>query len=254
MLVIFQGVKLLRLKDYHMNEFQKLISPKEKPGDYPTLNILDPRSLEAWSCLRKIFMHLYEEKLQGIILALTLVMIIELLEIIRQLLTSFLDRKSTANEFFAGSGGSITLFYLAAFLIFAYYAARVNQQFISHCHLILTNKQIATSIFNYYPDLIGKNPLKTGTYIRNEGLKFFKREYGENMEGEIKKKMKKDYKKLIETYDNVLEELRHEEIQNPIKILGVPITSTLVKSFGTVLVSAATPILKQVITSLFNSK
>ena len=57
--------------------------------------------------------------------------------------------------------------------------------------------------------------------------------------------MKKDYQKLAETYERVLQELHHEEVENPVKFLGIPMTNAIVKAFGTALISMSVPLLKE---------
>jgi len=252
MFFAFQGIKIMKSKYIYMKELEQLMTSEE--GSYPMMNILDFKSLEAWIRLRKIFMHLDNERLQGIILALTLVMMIDLAVLGWNFVRAITNLKSD-KELLAGFGGFLTLFYLTSFLIFAYYAARVNAQFQSHRHVIGINKRIATSLFNNYSDFVGENSIEPGTFVHKEGLKYLKEEYGENFsEGETEKKMKRDYKKLVQTYDSILDELKQEEDQHPIRILGVSITKTLVKSFGALLISISAPMVKQGLMMIFKSK
>jgi len=259
-LFIFKGVNIMSSKYFYMEELKELISTERRrlEGDgeksYPTLNILDFKSLEAWVRLRKIFMNLYDEKLQGIVLAVTIVLAIEMILLVLVGLAYFkiLDSSGIDPAKQLIETGFQCVFLMSTFFIFVFYAAKVNGQFKIHSDILRANKQIATSIFKYYPDFIGENPLEPATYIYNQGLQFLKREYGENLTPEIEKKMKKEHNELLQTYDQILEELNHED---PIKILGVPITSTVVKSFATLLISAAAsmvmPLVKQVLTPLF---
>jgi len=257
--ITFQAIKIMSDKYTYMEELKELISMERqrldngKEKSYPTLNTLDFMSLKAWTCLRKIFMHVNDEKLQGQILAITITMIIEFLTLVIVALHYFkiLGPPGTDYSNYMIFYGLQAILYLSTFLILAYFAAKVNAQFKVHRNLIRANKQIAISLFRMYPDFVGENPIEPGTYIYIEGLKFLKKEFGEDFSHATKKKMKEKLQILIETYDSVLEELDNEEDQNPIKILGLPITSTVVKSFATVLVSISAPMIKQGLTYLY---
>ena len=132
-----------------------------------------------------------------------------------------------------------------------YYAAKVNKQFKVHKNIIRENKQIAIILLSEYSDFVGENAIEPGTFLYSEGVKFLKKEFGEDLTPEVQANMKQKLDTLVKYYDSVLEELDSEEVQNPIRILGLPITSTVVKSFGTVLVSLSAPILKAGITSFY---
>jgi len=251
-LFIFQAIQIMSSKYFYMEELKELISTERQRLDnqgeksYPTLNILDSKSLEAWIRLRKIFMCLYDEKLQGIILAVTIVLIMRLIILIYVGLAYFkvLETRTDYTKRLT-EAGLHSVVYFAALFIFVFYAAKVNAQFRVHRNIIRNNQQVAASLFKYYSDFIGENPIEPGTYIYNEGLKFMKKEYGENLSAETEKRIKKDYKKLAETYESVLQELHHEEAENPIKFLGIPMTKTIVKTLGTALVSMSAPLLKE---------
>jgi len=200
--------------------------------------------------LRKIFMHLYDEKFQGIILAVSLSLIVQLVGAISSMFMKLALEGSPTSAQLIQYGLHIAL-YLSIFLIFAYYAARVNAQFRVHKDIIRANKKIVEFLFKYYSDFIGENASKPGTYIENEGVKFLKKQYGDNLSVEIEKEMKKENKKILATYDSILEELELEECENPIKILGLPITKTVVKSFGTLLASILLTVMKAGLSSFF---
>jgi len=278
---IFQGIKIMNSKYFSMQELRELMSTERRrlndggEKSYPTLNILDSKSLEAWMRLRKIFMHLYDDKFQGIVLAVTIVLIIELIILVMVGLVYFQIIGSLENDYSKQliETGLQCLLFMAAFFIFMFYAAKVNAQFKAHHNIIENNKQTTITIFNYFSDCTGKDPIYPGTYIHNEGLRILKNKYP-NLSKEpenkrkkesreplkTKKKIEKEFKelletekkmlreeseKLLETYHRILEEFNHEESQNPIKLLGVPITNTVVKSFGTLLVSVTMPLLKK---------
>jgi len=254
--IIFQGIKIMTAKYLHMEELKELMSTKKERLDnkeeksYPTLNILDFKSLESWMQLRKIFMHLYDEKFQGIILAISLSLIIQLVELISSIFLKLALEGSPNSGELIQYGLHIAL-YLSIFLIFAYFAAKVNAQFKVHKEIIRANKKISKWLFKYYSDFVGENTSKPGKYIENEGVKFLKKQYGENISPEIKKEMKEEENNLLATYDSIIEELEDEERENPIKILGLPITKIVVKSFGTLLVSILLSVLKASLSSLF---
>jgi len=254
--IISQGIEIMTAKYLHMEELKELMSTKKERLDnkeeksYPTLNILDFKSLESWMRLRKIFMHLYDEKFQGIILAVSLSLIVQLVGAISSMFMKLALEGSPTSAQLIQYGLHIAL-YLSIFLIFAYYAARVNAQFRVHKDIIRANKKIVESLFKYYSDFIGENASKPGSYIENEGVKFLKKQYGDNISPEIEKEMKKENKKILATYDSILEELELEECENPIKILGLPITKTVVKSFGTLLASILLTVMKAGLSSFF---
>jgi len=255
--VISQGIKILTAKYLHMGELKELMSTNterlDKNGEksYPTLNILDFKSLESWMKLRKIFMHLYDEKLQGIILAMSLSLIIQFTGLMVPIFAKITFDGSLNSKDFIQIGFHV-IFHLTIFLLFAFYAAKVNAQFKVHRNIILSNKQIVESLFKYYSDFIGEKASEPGSYIENEGVKFLKKQYGDHLSVEIEKEMEKDRLKLVATYESVLAELEREEYEHPIKILGLPITKTVVKSAGTLLASLLFSVLKAQLSSLFH--
>jgi len=252
---VFQGLNIMSSKYFYMEELKELISTERRRLDdggeksYPALNILDFKNLEAWMRLRKIFMHLDDGRLNGIVLAMIFVLIIELAILIILGLNAFLKFWDLSKTYVTGQfilAGSQSILYVVVFLILMSYAAKVNAQFKSHRNILLTNKQIAASIFKRYSDFIGEDPVLPTTYIYNEGIKFLKKEYGDNLSPETEIKMEKAERRLAETYDNMLEELNREENQHPVKIAGFTITSSLVKIFGASLTPLLIPLMKQI--------
>lgn len=249
---LYKAVNLMKSKDTYMKELEELMSTEskfeeEKEKKYPNLNILDFMSIKSWACLRKIFMHLNDEKEQATIRAISSVLVIQFFTLIvvalyyLKILGSPETKVSKPLIIFALNA----LAFLVTFFVVIYYAAKVNSQFEIHRNIIRANKQIADTLFQLYPDCVGDNAIVPGTYIYNVGLNSLKKEFGEDLSPEVKKKMKEKYNTLMRTYDNVLEELDYEEIHYPVKILGLAITKTVVQSFGAVLISISTPLIKQ---------
>jgi len=182
------------------------------------------------------FYGFFDEKFQGIILAISLCLIIQLAGMLWSLFLKIAFDGLPNSAELVQYGLHIVLD-LLIFLIFGYFAARVNAQFQVHKDIIRANKKIAESLFKYYSDFVGEKASKPGTYVESEGVKFLKKQYGDNFSVEIEKEIKKENKKILATYDSILEELAHEENENPIKILGFAITQNVVQGFGGILVS-----------------
>jgi len=252
---IYKAVLLMKSKSTLMEELEQLMfttkknNARERP--YPIINFLDFMSLKSWTCLRKIFMHLNNEKLKGTILAVSIILVINLLTLGVVAIYYFGLWKSADSYkklFIVFTLNA--LLYLTVLLALIYYAAKVNAQFQVHKNLIRSIKQTVTMLFKLYPDFVGENAIKPGTYIYNVGLKLLKEEFGYDLSDQTKEKMKEKERTLMENYDSILEELDYEETNHPIKILGLPITMTVVKSFAAMLISIVTPLIKQGIASL----
>jgi len=219
-------------------------------GEELNLNVVDYMSLRTWVTLRKAFMHYGDRQMETIGLIMTLFITSHI--IVGALL--FLDYmhvlKILSDEvrpyvmtFFVGGQ-----FFVIFLIMIVYQAVSINKQYHAHKELIRKNRAFVVSMYRLYPNYIAKEqPLEPESLIQVQALKLLREEFGDC---EYKEKMESQLKVLMETYDEILKDLEFEEVNYPIRLVGISITPNLIKTLGTAAVSAGFASLVKYISNL----
>jgi len=247
------AVSIITLKFNHLQELYNMINVEKEntseilDKEYPILNILDFTTLKSWISLRKVFMHLNEQRLERTTLALAIFMIYEIITLLIMALYYFgILPQSTGTDYvkFMKFYATECSLFLITFFILVFYGAKVNDQYDQHKNLINRNRSTVINIFRLYPSMIGENSVKPGTFIYNQGLRMLKQEFGEDFS---QVKFDEKLRVLVETYDCMLQDLEYEEKHYPFKLFGMAVRGTFVKSLGTLIFSLLTPMLKNLL-------
>ena len=249
-----RGIDNIKRRLLLMREMSELISTRKRRQNdqneksYPNINVFDYMSLRTWVTLRKIFMHIGDRQMESIGLAVTLFTGSHLITMAILVLNYIGSFKLIQNDFLEylinySIGSILILFFLAKIVVLG---SSLNQQYEIHRNLIRKNKSIVVSVFRLYSSYLGEKPIEPKNYVEAEGFRLLKEEFGENYSEE---KMKEKLELLINTYDDILQEIEFEEKQYPFQVLGIPITRTLVKAIGTGLVSVAAALISKAMSS-----
>jgi len=266
-LLIYETVVILASKLEHMKVLFEMISTErlpttlEKDRGFPVIDIFDEMSLQTWNSLRKVLMHLNEQRLASLKLAIAILLVIQVS--ILAVITLFyfgilhLDGLNITN-YLTFFGIDTTLFLIIIVIVF-YYCNAVNKQFDIHRNLVRTNKGLVTTLFRSFPSIIRGEVLKPGSYILNCGYKIILEKIGikysalsTEKESQIileknEKLIEHKLQSLIRAYDQILQDLQFEDLNYPLKFYGVPVRKAFLSSIGVVIVTSLTPIIKKIL-------
>jgi len=220
--ILDQALVNLRRRVFLLEELEELISvSKQKAADthHPNFLIFDTMTLRTWLNLRKIYMHYGERQTQAISAALGFILVFHLALVFMFLLEGlhvlhiYGDAYSQTLAIYAPS----CFIYICFLIAFAYYGKELNEHFEHHIDILRKNKLVIGTVFDMYPNYIGERALQPKTYIANEGLKYIKKEFGENYS---KHKAGKKSQELLEMHDMIIEALEVEEKEHPFRLMG----------------------------------
>jgi len=233
--LILMNISDLKKKLFLLSQMSNLISPKKDYSStsrkyYPTLNIFDPISLKTWGNMRKIFMD-YGKKFHArntfnvsiYLLFYSVIVLIFLLQYIG--ITQVYDDPLLLLIFCYESLVVAWIFY--AMLS---YGVQINDLFKTHMYLLKSNKNVVSNLQKLEEFYFGPNPVQPDNQIYIEGVKILKKELAG---GDFKSKLSKRLRKLIDIFDEEIEELKFEEMSNPFRVLGFTVNHELIKVLST---------------------
>ena len=248
--VICEAVEIVASKANQLEALYKMLSTDRLPTflakdqNYPVLNIFDVMSLRSWSTLRKVFMHLHEQRLASLTLAVAILMAIQVSILGAIALFHFGILHSATFDFtkYVTFFALDTPLFLITVTVLIFYCVKVNSQFQIDKNLMKTNKGIVINMFRMYPQMVGPQAIKPGSYVYNCGHKVLRKEFGENFSPE---QLERRLQALIETYDQIIEDLDYEDIYHPVQLYGVPVRGAFLNSLGVMILTSLTPLIKK---------
>lgn len=234
---MYAGIIDFRRKHFFMKILNNMIAPdKDKEfifsSYFPTLNILSIKNLNSWLLLRESALDLGKKYTQRIFVYCSVFMFFYLslfLVIVLSLLGIF--RYDFSYGFYI-TGIYDVLIVLGIMLQIIRTGAKVNKYFDKHKKNILWLKKQVWKAKNNYSLVISQK------YCRYVNQKKF----AEMLQAmNLSKKVKRDeyLDKLIEQIDIIKEELEFAKETNPLKLMGLTCSDSLIASIYTGLVSVA---------------
>jgi len=216
--------------------------------DCSMINILDAESLRTWAGLRRIFMNMYQRRLDSIGLAISLIVAIQAIIIVVLGFFYFTAVDSTQKDFFLQYiifFGAPAIFYMTFVLLFIYVGSKVNNQYQEHIHLLKKLKTAIVKLFALYPNFNGVGSVQPTTYLYARGVRYLNQSFGDQ---EVTQELLDErLEKISNAYEEVITDLENEEQYSPLKILGIPMTNSLVTTiFGFIVTVVMAPVTKYI--------
>jgi len=229
----------LKSKIFCFKQIGHLISPKKvcylkEIKIYPTLNIFDPLSLKTWSNLRRIIGEYGRKYTLRNNFNATIVMIFYFFILATFALQMLGIFKAYSSPLMMIVFGYESVLLFSIFISIMLKGAYINNQYRVHKNLLKKNKTIISDFQRLSYLYVGENAIEPDNCIYKEGLKLIKKELGEaDFEGKLVTRSQK----LTAMIDDIIEELKFEEENEPFTVIGVPITYTLLKGIAVAVVS-----------------
>ena len=122
-----------------------------------------------------------------------------------------------------------TVFYMIMFVTLLVLGAFVNSEFGLHRNLLKKDKGIISNYLALADQFVGKDSIDPDSRIYVEGLRYMKKELGDD---NFKEKMKERCTILNYIFDEMIEELEYEEINNPFTVVGIPVNKIVLQKLA----------------------
>ena len=256
-----QAIVDLERKAYMMNQCGFMISPmKIKKYDYskvfPTCNILDRVSLNAWFQLRRISIdygrkYFYRHELflpVSFLISVACILLYSILLYLRQKADMFEEHYQNIYRLYWLLGRDFLVFGLMGFH-FMYKAGSINSEFRDHIHILKNNKAVLLDLLecrDYYfgdflqrPDILydmdlSKLASKASESFLHEKLK---EEVVKMLGDNIDRDLESFLRSMVVTYEGLICKLVDEEEINSLMVLGMAVSRTSVLNLFVAVVS-----------------
>ena len=236
-----------------MKEMAALINPMKRPYSagseepYSNFNVFDIMTLKTWASLRLIFMHygdrfIHRNNMNITMITLFYVSILAVILLQGLGITKIFESIEDYTEYVAILGFGSVLFF-GIFLSIMYYGAFLNDQYRIHKDLLRKNRTVVKDLKRFSNFMEGENPIEPKTFLYKEGLRTLREELGEE---DFARKLEEKTEKLAQVFDDIIEELNFEELNNCFKLFGIPISYTLLQSVLVGLASVGAALLKKI--------